>query len=253
MDITGLARMLSITAALSWGGAAFADESPVAPHSEGGDSTTVEIVLENARGDGVRFAVPPAYLHRRYKPSGRVDLLFLYVMIPDLEPEPVLTAREAFEMSGLGSKSTVPSRSPDGPVDPRYGGSIVVSATIPGAFERIMQREVFGASRYMEPSEPEFVHFRTKTRERLVLKDELRSPRIWFDCFPLSHPLRLCDAHAQLGDRLRFNYTIRRSEVRRWRELDMRVRAFVTDLIVDCFTKGAGTSGPTTRYACQFQ
>jgi hypothetical protein len=136
-------------------------------------------------------------------------------MIPDLKPQPKLSLREVIEQSGVAPGGEPPSGPPIS--DAPYEGYITLSASIPGAFERTMGREVFGGQPYHEPSEPQFNHYRVATRERLVPKDESQRPRAWFDCFPLAEPTRLCEVKTTLGDRLRLSYTIRRSEVREWR------------------------------------
>lgn len=226
----------------------------------------VELTLTNSRGQSVRLMIPSAYVKKRG--SGE----YLNVHYPDMQPqsgptwEQVVKALEEkgqpAALDNITKKWELDKPKYDSLTPLNYDGIIYVSDGIPEFPENMIDRELSRYPEYEDPYEPEFRHYRhsekdgTVVREYLIPREEFEARSIWIDCLPRdeSRPDLGCFAKTSLGDRLILSYSIPRGSIASWREIDKRVRAFVRQLVVDCFEGAVLETGqhPLSTHACQF-
>jgi hypothetical protein len=231
----------------------------------------IETTLQNSLGQGVRLAIPRAYLDRHSWDSTFVALKG--VQFPDmLPPPPRRTLRQVTQSLGQkGEPATIenilneweadgPKHEDQGPL--HYSGWIWITDGLPTGRAAMIDRFILRYPEYDDATEPGFRHYRHANndgivvQEYLIPREEFDARSVWLDCSPRDRygPRTRCSLWISFGDRLGLQYTIPRSDIALWREVDVKVKALVRQFIVDCFDGPKLEPGeqPSSSYPCQF-
>jgi hypothetical protein len=183
----------------------------------------VGIDLSNSKAS-VQLSIPKAYL--TYRPSwngGRFDFVTLEAALPDLNPG-ILDPRESV------------------PAEDRV--LIQLQASVPGGTSQFVRDSLASLQetgrddeflwyheRYLVDSSGK-LHMGLDDNEYAVPLEQEKDPRVLFNCLPPAPDRKVgCIAYTELPVNdtasVDLQYQIRRSELRRWREIDQAVRKLI--------------------------
>jgi hypothetical protein len=216
---------------------------------------SVEVLLQNSTGEGVRLAIPKAYLKEHEGETGPRRSVRLDIRYPEIAPYYLYQSKTDLQKL-LDAMRDKQAEVQD---ESHWMGYIHVRPGRAGHIEEIISAEVLPNTQYEDEAEPEFIHYRklygTSSREFLI-PDTPSSQAIWFKCYPRdpARPRDQCEANTELGDRMYLQYTIPRSHLSRWRQVDEEVKAVIRSIVVDCFEspKLEFGSRPLSTHACPF-
>jgi hypothetical protein len=234
------------------------------------DLPPVQLVFQNADGQGIRLAIPQAFLERNS--WGESSVALKRVQFPDMLPPPprrtLQQVTKSLKQSGRPATmenimeewaKDYPPRDSEQPL--HFFGWIWLHSSIADGIKNLIKHEIPRLQEYDDAAEPGFKHYRrvyndgTVMEEYLIPFEELAPRSMWIHCYPRERlPNALCSVGTMIGDRLYVTYDVPRPAISSWREIDSKVRTLVHGFIVDCFEGAPLGRGqqPTATYACQF-